>query len=29
MFIKPYKEYGVLAWVGVPKTHLNKMSRSI
>lgn len=25
-FIKPYTEYGILAWGGSPKTHLNKIS---
>ena len=26
-FIKPYTEYGILAWGGAPRTHLNKVSR--
>ena len=29
MFIKPYREYGILAWGGAPRTHLNKVSRNL
>ena len=28
-FIKPFTEYGVLAWGGAPKTHLIKIERSL
>ena len=28
-FIKPFTEYGILAWGGAPRTHLNKVSRSL
>ena len=28
-FIKPYTEYGILAWGGAPKTHLNEISRNL
>ena len=28
-FIRPYTDYGILAWGGAPKTHLNKVNRSI
>ena len=27
--IKPFTEYGVLAWGGAPKTHLIKIERSL
>ena len=29
VFIKPYTEYDILAWGGVTKTHLNKVSRCL
>ena len=28
-FIKPFTEYGVLAWGGAPKTHIVKIERSL
>ena len=29
VFIKPYTEYGILTWGGAPKTHLDKVKRSL